>query len=262
MESRPFETESSRNLADRRSPDAGDPVMTRICQFLEKGKFASCEPLYRGSNQVFLVVLSREGQTLGAVYKPRQGEAPLWDFPEGTLYKREYAAYLVSKALGWHLVPPTVVRSGPCGIGSLQWFVDAKPALDYYGALPDKRLPELKRIAVFDCLVNNADRKAGHCLEGKDGRLWLIDHGLTFNIVPKLRTVLWEFSGQPIPKELVADLNELQQDLKRKAALREALSRLLEAEEIDTLERRLRKIIDSPVFPYPESRRSMPWPPF
>ncbi|MFC2014959.1 SCO1664 family protein [Chloroflexota bacterium] len=234
-------------------------VMDHVCQFLTQGEITAYDLLYRGSNHVFVVaILQGENETI-AIYKPRRGETPLWDFPDGTLYKREYAAYLVSQALAWFLVPPTVIRDGPYGVGSVQWFVEANHR-DDYESLRTRYLSQLQQVAIFDYLVNNADRKAGHCLEGQDGKLWMVDHGLTFNAVPKLRTVIWNFSGQPVPTKIVSDVAALQQKLTLDKSFRQALSRLLAVSEIEALEIRIKRIVENPVFPYPESRRSVPWP--
>ncbi|MBI3040112.1 MAG: SCO1664 family protein [Chloroflexi bacterium] len=258
MQRDPLETKLNFSYPNSPQSSDGAPVMTQICHFLERGEITTCDSLYFGSNGVFLVALRNEGKMIRAIYKPCRGETPLYDFPDGTLYKREYAAFLISQALEWFLVPPTVIRSGPHGIGSMQWFVDTKNRVDY-DSLRTRYLSRLKQVALFDYLVNNADRKAGHCLEGKDGRLGLVDHGLTFNTVPKLRTVIWDFSGQPISKKLVSDVMALQEKLKQEKSLREALYRLLAVSEVEALEFRLQKIIDNPVLPYPESRRSVPW---
>jgi len=234
-------------------------AIDRVCQLLEKAEITDCNLLYRGSNYVFIVTLVNNSRETKAVYKPRQGEAPLYDFPDGTLYKREYTAFLMSQALEWYLVPPTVIRSGPFGIGTMQWFVDTGNRANYDSVM-SKDLPRLKQVALFDYLVNNADRKAGHFLEGQDGRLWVVDHGLTFHTVPKLRTVLWDFSGQSIPEKLISDAKSLQQKLKQEKPLREILHQLLEVPEVAALEQRLERIIENPVFSHPESRRSIPWP--
>jgi hypothetical protein len=239
-----------------------DLTMDGACSLLREGDITGCQPLPRGSNCVYLLSLRQDGIAARAIYKPRRGEAPLWDFPEGTLYQREYAAYLVSQALKWSLVPPTVIRDGPYGVGMLQWFVDTRQTIGY-PPLIENHIPEFKRIAAFDWLVNNADRKGGHCLEGLDGRLWLIDHGLTFNMVPKLRTVIWDFSGQPVPEELSADLESLRQQLNGYNSLTRALSELLSFEEIQALKERLTGILESPIYPYSfGSHRRTPWPPY
>lgn len=231
-------------------------------QFLREGKITACKVLPRGSNCTFLVSLSRRGDSARAVYKPRRGEAPLWDFPDGTLYLREYAAYLVSEALGWCLVPPTVVRDGPYGVGMVQWFVPARHGESYFSLTESHRL-EFRRIAAFDWLVNNADRKAGHCLQGEDGRIWSIDHGLTFHQVPKLRTVIWDFAGERIPDDLLDDLKTLARRLAGKDGLCDELSDLLSESELEALRERLKGMLERPVFPtWSGSYRSVPWPPY
>ena len=234
-------------------------AISSACDLLLEGEIKSCDFLFSGSNDIFLVTLVRDKMEIKVIYKPRRGEAPLWDFPDGTLYSREYAAFLVSQALEWHLIPPTVIREGPFGIGSMQWFVDTVNGSKPYSQLVWE--PSiLKRVALFDYLVNNADRKRGHFLEGKDGRLWVVDHGLTFNVVPKLRTVLWDFSGQAVPEGLLADVKALQDKLSGEKRLRRELLRLLDPAEVEALEFRIKKIIERPVFTSPGARRSVPWP--
>ncbi len=152
------------------------------------------------SNRTFLTNLCLDDQTANAVYKPASGERPLWDFPDG-LYRREVAAYELSEALGWQLVPMTIERDeAPMGTGSLQWFVDADFEQHYFTLIEDERWwPQLERICAFDILANNTDRKSGHCLVDTDGHIWAIDNGLSFHAEFKLRTVIWEFGGEPIP---------------------------------------------------------------
>ncbi len=233
-----------------------------MCRILRDGDIVDCKPLPWGSNDVLLLSLMLDGGHTRAVYKPRRGETPLYDFPSGTLYRREYAAYLISQTLEWSFIPPTVIRDGPFGVGMVQWFITTRPMTDY-AVLLERHFPEFQRVAAFDWLTNNADRKAGHCLEGLDGRLWLIDHGLTFNAEPKLRTVVWDFSGQPVPKEILADLERLHCHLHDDATLPEALRHLLLPIEIEALEDRLKLILNHPVFPDSfGSYRRRPWPPF
>ena len=161
-------------------------------------------------------------------------------------------------AVEWHMVPPTVIRDGPHGVGSMQWFVNTKSRAGYYLKVKDTSI--LKQAALFDYLVNNADRKLSHFLEDKDGLLWLVDHGLTFNAMPKLRTVLWDFSGQTVPDELLADVKTLQSKLKQEKQLRNTLRRLLEQSEVEALEFRINAIIKKPMFVHPGPYRSVPWP--
>ena len=215
-----------------------------------------------GSNHTFLVeVQTPEGAFL-AVYKPSRGERPLWDFPEASLAQREVAAYLVSQALGWELVPPTVYRpEGPFGAGSLQLFIDHDPEYHYYN-LSEADLQRLRPAALFDLLVNNADRKGGHIIFDAQGRLWLIDHGICFHTEPKLRTVIWDFAGEAIPAGLKDDLATFQRKLSEDAALITALRPLLAAEEIAALSARAEHLIQHAHFPAPPpERRPTPWPP-
>jgi hypothetical protein len=233
--------------------------ISRLCDLIRDGEIESCDLLLAGSNRVFVVSLVLDGWQGQAIYKPRRGEVPLWDFPDGTLYRREYAAFLVSLELGWDLIPPTVIRDGPYGIGSVQSMVDVRGRASFFRETAED-IPVFQQVALFDYLVNNADRKAGHFLKDRQDRLWVVDHGLTFNTVPKLRTVLWEFAGQKIPHKLLSDVRKLQNELKRGRNLRKELLRLLEQKEIDALELRVNRIIKNPIFPHPSSRWSVPFP--
>jgi hypothetical protein len=214
------------------------------------------------SNYILLVTVEYKGLRTLAVYKPRRGERPLWDFPRGTLYQREVAAYLVSEALDFALVPPTVARDGPYGIGALQLFIDSDPeahlmTMQREGCFEDA----LFRLAAFDYLINNADRKSGHCLKGTDNRLWAIDHGITFHHEYKLRTVLWDFVGQPLPTGIAAALKRFENCLKQHDPLARELEQLLDQVEMKALRRRLRKMVSSDVYPSPGSGPNIPWPP-
>lgn len=208
-----------------------------------------------GSNYTFLVGVQHAGVEFPAVYKPQGGEQPLWDFPESTLALREVAAYLVSEALGFHFVPYTTLRAeGPHGPGSLQQFIPYDPEYHYFNFTDEDR-ERLRPTALFDLLINNADRKASHIIreEGAD-RLWLIDHGICFHEQNKLRTVVWDFAGQPIPAELLALL-------RRVPELHGLLEPYLNREEISALEARARSLLKHAVFPHqPSDRRAMPWP--
>ena len=209
-----------------------------------------------GSNYTFLVSVHHEGKEYPAVYKPLQGEQPLWDFPENTLAGREVAAYLVSEALGFHIVPFTTLRNdGPYGAGSLQQYIDYDPEYHYFSfSDEDKQL--LKPIVLFDMLCNNADRKGSHVFfENATHKLYAIDHGICFHEDDKLRTVLWDFSGQKIPQDLLACLS-----LGR--SLLTDLERYLSPGEISALRARADSIVKRGVFPrQPRDRRAMPWPP-
>jgi len=192
------------------------------------------------------------------VYKPRRGEAPLWDFPSGTLCQRETAAFEISRAGGFGFVPPTVLRDGPVGIGSVQAFVNHDfecTAFDLF----ESHTGDLRRIALFDLVVNNADRKAGHVFPDPQGNVWAIDHGICFHVEPKLRTVLWDFAGEPIAEADRACLRRLAAALQ--ADLAPVLAGLLDPAEVEILRRRLAAVLDAKAFPAPGPGRSFPWPP-
>lgn len=213
-----------------------------------------------GSNYSFLVRVRGEVGEVRAVYKPTRGERPLWDFPPGTLAAREVAAYLTNRALGWGLVPPTVLRQdGPAGPGSLQLYVEADPERHYFTFSPEER-ERLRPVAVFDVLINNADRKGGHVLLAPDGRLWLIDHGVCFHEQDKLRTVIWDFAGQAIPPALLEDVQNFRLRLRSDDSLRGELARLLAPAELAALERRAARLIRERRFPLPGPSRPYPWP--
>jgi uncharacterized repeat protein (TIGR03843 family) len=206
------------------------------------------------SNATFLVELCLDGTSALAVYKPLRGERPLWDYPQG-LYRREVAAYVVSEALGWGLVPETILRDGPLGPGSLQRFVDADFAEHYFSLLErPEHHDALKAICTFDLVVNNGDRKSGHCLLGTDGRLWAIDHGLSLHADPKLRTVIWDFAGQPVPPERMDAVSRLA------VSPPPDLAGLLADEELEALVGRAAALVRRPVFPQIRSARAYPWP--
>ena len=215
-----------------------------------------------GSNYTFLVTVRYEEEEMPAVYKPQKGEQPLWDFPEASLAGREVAAYMVSEALGWGLVPPTVLRDGPFGPGSLQQFIEHNPNYHYFTFKPEDR-QRLRPVALFDLLINNADRKGSHILFQKRTRhLFAIDHGLCFHEEDKLRTVLWDFAGEPIPEELLADLAAFRAKLVETGDLPSALAAYLIPAEMQALRSRLEGLLANPIFPYPpEERRAFPYPP-
>lgn len=212
-----------------------------------------------GSNNTILVRVCHEDREALAVYKPRRGERPLWDFPTGTLCEREQAAYVVSEMLGWHIVPPTVLRMGPHGEGSLQFFVPHDAEQNYF-TLGPRFADQVQRISVFDHVINNADRKAGHCLLDEDGKLWAIDHGLSFHVQPKVRTVIWDFAGQRIPDQLLEDLQAfctLLEDDPEPAELEDLLS----ARELAALAHRVSRLGETETHPHPGPGRTYPWPP-
>jgi hypothetical protein len=212
------------------------------------------------SNYTFLARCSSGADELLAIYKPRRGEIPLWDFPAGTLHRREVAAYEVARSLGWPNVPPTVLREGPEGEGSAQLFVDAHPGEHYFTLQPD-RSDDFRRVALFDLIVNNADRKGGHCLLDDKGTVWVIDHGVCFSDEPKLRTVIWEYADEPIPRPLRADLDRAREALAPGGPLRARLVTLIDPSEIRATEARLDALVRRERFPRPGPGRPYPWPP-
>lgn len=214
-----------------------------------------------GSNYSILVLVSDANLQVSAIYKPQRGERPLWDFPNGTLCYREVATYEISQGIGWHLVPPTVLREGPHGLGSLQLFVEHTPKINYFN-LDDRFVSQLQKFALFDYLVNNTDRKGGHVLLDPRGRLWGIDHGLTLHRTPKLRTVIWEFSQQPIAENLLQDIQQFCSQLEvTDTPLHQKLARLISEMEIAALKRRIRHLLQSKRYPTPGPGPNHPWPP-
>lgn len=243
---------------DERALEAGlsDPAVPRA---LATGELEVLGLLPNASNHTFLARTSDDGDELLAVYKPRRGEAPLWDFPEGTLCAREVATYVVARTLGWPNVPVTVLRDGPYGVGSVQRFVPHDPE-EHYFTLAERFPVEFRRVAAFDLVVNNADRKSGHCLLGEDGRIHVVDHGVCFSDEPKLRTVIWDFIGDPIEDETRADVRRLASEV-RAGRIREELANLLAPAELDALAARASAVAATERFPEPGPDRPFPWPP-
>ena len=222
------------------------------------------------SNATFLVHLRADevgphaepvetGESFKAIYKPYRGERPLWDFPAG-LYRREVAAYELAALLGWDIIPRTVLREGPFGIGSVQLFIEADFSEHYFTMMESRPSvhEQFLTFAVFDLLANNADRKGGHLLlRPSDDTVWGIDQGLCFNVEPKLRTVLWDFAGEKIPKGLRPDIS-------RFAAMSPGslgpLDELLLPDEVETLLARAQRVVERPFFPHPKSDYAYPWP--
>ena len=214
-----------------------------------------------GSNYTFLLwltVSNDKSTCVRAIYKPKDGEKPLYDFPKGTLYKREHAAYLISLELGWPNIPLTVIREGPYGIGTMQLYIDCDPRITYFD-LRERLKDTLSRLAVFDLLTNNADRKASHCILDKTDTVWSIDHGLTFHKDFKLRTVMLEYCDNIIEDDLVYDLRNLRQKLESKRVIR-LLTPLISGEEIGSLKTRLNYIINNPKLPMLNPYKNVPWP--
>ncbi|KNH13111.1 phosphatidylinositol kinase [Arthrobacter sp. ZBG10] len=228
----------------------------RDLALLTSGEVELVGQFARSSNATFLVRLTQGDDVAQAVYKPEAGEQPLSDFDPG-LYKRERGAYLLSEALGWGMVPPTVIREdAPLGVGSLQWFIDCDFRQHYFtlAAEDPSTHPELARMALFDFISNNTDRKSGHVLRGGDGRIWGIDHGLCFSAAFKLRTVIWDFAGEAIPDGLLADIAPLAE------AVPEELAGLLDDDENAALKRRARRILQDGTLPVDLTGSRYPWP--
>jgi uncharacterized repeat protein (TIGR03843 family) len=245
---------------DERTLQAGlrDPTVPPV---LVSGRLEVLGMLPHASNGTFLARASLDGVRALAVYKPRSGEAPLWDFPDGTLCAREVAAYTVARALGWPDVPATVLRDGPLGVGSVQRFVRFDPR-EHYFTLADRFPETFRRVALFDLIVNNADRKSGHCLLGEDGRIHVVDHGVCFAAEPKLRTVIWDLAGEPIPSDERDHVARLAGAVRAGEPIRDELSGLLDGAEVSALVERAEAVAALDRLPEPAAdRRSFPWPP-
>jgi uncharacterized repeat protein (TIGR03843 family) len=263
-------------------------------EVLRRGELTVLGRIRSASNATFLCESTLDDRTVHCVYKPVAGEQPLWDFPDGTLAGRELGAYLVSRDLGWNIVPYTIIRHGPAGPGMLQLWVDQPgdapdsdpgPGPDPVDLVPEGRLPQgylpvlraydyagdpvslvhaddirLWRMAVFDVLINNADRKGGHVLRGLDGNIYGVDHGLCLHVEDKLRTVLWGWAGKPLDDNTLARVSKLVDALAGR--LGEALAEHITSTEIAALRLRARGLLDNPVMPGPDRHRPIPWPAF
>lgn len=260
---------------------------------LASGDLTLVGQIAHASNATLVCDASEGEVTVRCVYKPIRGERPLWDFPDGTLAGRECASYLISEELGWGVIPRTLLREGPFGLGMVQRWVDTADrhgelgagldlvdicspesvpvgwfqvlrALDADGipvALIHADDPRLQRMAVLDVLLNNADRKGGHALEGLDGSVYGIDHGICLHRERKLRTVLWGWSGQEVPGALLVDIAALIDSLEG-GEFNGALSEHITEDEIRALRSRAVALIESPTMPRPRGDRPIPWPAF
>ncbi|MFD5163171.1 SCO1664 family protein [Streptomyces hawaiiensis] len=256
-------------------------------ELLARGELTVRGRIREASNAALYCTVSYNGEDAACVYKPVAGERPLWDFPDGTLAQREVAAYEVSEATGWGLVPPTVLRDGPYGEGMCQLWVEVAPEAELL-ALVDGEEPEpgwkaigfaevgegrtallvhadderLRRLAVLDAVINNADRKGGHLLPTGDGRLFGIDHGVTFNAENKLRTLLWGWAGEPLTEEAAGVLEGLRKGLAEGGALTARLEPLITGAEIDATRARVGAMLASGTHPEPSGEwPAIPWPP-
>jgi uncharacterized repeat protein (TIGR03843 family) len=241
---------------DRRAPVGRAEALTLLCD----GELELEGRLLDASNVTLIAAIRTETLAGTCVYKPVAGERPLWDFPDGTLAGREISAHLVSEATGWAIVPPTVLRDGPYGTGMVQLWMDADPAVELTEFVR-RDLPALRRMAVFDAVVNNADRKGGHIIPMPDGHVYGVDHGICFSVDPKLRTLLWRWAGQRLPAEALTVLEKLDEDLR--GDLGERLHEHLTRREVRRTQQRVAELLRTRVHPQPSGDwPALPWPPF
>ena len=234
--------------------------LDEVLRLLRDGDLEVEGRLVDASNATLYCTATLDDLTAAVVYKPVRGERPLWDFPDGTLAGREVAAYLVSEATGWDVVPPTVMREGPFGPGMCQLWVDVDDTVDL-AALARSDHPDLRRMAVFDAVVNNADRKGGHLLPRADGRVQGVDHGICFSAEDKLRTLLWQWRGRALTDEALEVLSRLRAQLE--GPLGETLHALLTVTEVQATVARVDRLLTSGVHPQPSPDwPAIPWPPF
>jgi uncharacterized repeat protein (TIGR03843 family) len=233
-----------------------------VLALLGNGRLEVEGRLVEASNATLYCTIQSGGDPVGCVYKPVAGERPLWDFPTGTLAGREVAAYAVSKASGWDIVPPTVMRDGPYGPGMCQLWIEPDPAVDLIALARRTDHAGLREMAVFDAVINNADRKIGHLLPVPDGHLYGCDHGVSFAEDYKLRTVLWQWRGRTLPRRSIEVLRKLQALLVDGASLAAELARYLTPGEVAATRTRVEKLLKHRVHPYPpEDWPAIPWPP-
>jgi hypothetical protein len=240
--------------------NTGNPRATderKVIEALSSAEIRDTQLVPWGSNYTFAVSLETgDGEEFIAIYKPEMGEAPLWDFPIGTLFQREYASYILSRFLGWRFIPPTVIREGPHGIGTVQLYIEPEQTFDRFDE-DDYYRHQLQQMALFDLIANNADRKASHFFLGRYQRqVWGIDHGLTFNVDHKLRTVLWEFGGEPLPGSLCRRLQRIE---RHQELVFDLLDPYLASDEILMLMVRTEHLLKSGIMPVLTSRRNIPF---
>lgn len=236
--------------------------LERIVELMSKGEIQEAHGRLRwSSNYTFLVSICQEDTTLKAIYKPQRGERPLWDFPDGTLCYRETAAFILSEAIKWRIVPPTILRNGLHGLGSVQCYIEHNADINYF-SLDNSYDEQLRRFTLFDYITNNADRKGGHCLLGPNNRLWGIDHGICFHAVPKLRTVIWNFAGKAISENLLDEIRDFHNVLcDESSPLHEQLGKLISEREVQATLSRTKRLLNTGKYPQPGHGPSYPWPP-
>ena len=239
---------------------AGVLTLDEALRLLREGRLEVEGRLLDASNATLLCTAELDGVTAACVYKPVAGERPLWDFPDGTLAGREVSAWLVSQATGWDLVPPTVLRDGPFGTGMCQLWIDVDEEVDL-AALARSDHADLRRLAVLDAVLNNADRKGGHLLPREDGRVQGIDHGVCFSAEDKLRTLLWQWRGHALTDEALDVLGRVRAELE--GDLGDALHEHLTTTEVRATAARVDRLLTTGVHPHPsEDWPAIPWPPF
>jgi hypothetical protein len=242
--------------------NAWHPDDPHVLDALRRADVQSMDLLYDSSNYVFLASMADAAYGEGlAVYKPVAGEAPLSDFPYGSLHRREVAAYELSTLLGWGIVPPVVERDGPRGVGSMQLFIDHDPDEHYFAMRGDPGLQaQYVRMAAFDLIANNADRKGGHLLVDHSGHVWGIDNALCFHRIDKLRTVIWDFAGEVVPYPLLADIERVMRCVTEEAPESAGFRAMIAAPEVDAFVRRCAAMLADPVLPEMYPWRCVPWP--
>jgi|HubBroStandDraft_5_1064220.scaffolds.fasta_scaffold14098_5 uncharacterized repeat protein (TIGR03843 family) len=251
----------------RRAKDAAPEVIqhglteAEVLDLLASGDLSVQGRLADASNATLYCEISASGTTAACVYKPVAGERPLWDFPDGTLAGREIAAYEVSRQAGWNVVPPTVYRDGPFGPGMCQLWIEADTTVDLVALARRNDHRQLREMAVFDAVINNADRKIGHLLPVPDGRLYGCDHGVCFGVEYKLRTVLWQWRGKPLPSTAISALRRLRNSLTA-GSLSSALSCWITPAELAATRQRVELLLEHKVHPMPPADwPAIPWPP-
>jgi hypothetical protein len=233
--------------------------MSSLVDAMQSGELSVTGRLVDASNATLFASISSDSAEGQCIYKPIAGERPLWDFPDGQLAHREYAAFLISEILSLHIVPPTVLRNGPFGIGMVQLWIDIDEEIDLAQYFSQDN-PQLRTMALFDAIINNTDRKIGHLLPDKTGHLYGCDHGVTFHSEYKLRTVLWQWAGESM---LDSEIEILEKAIYEFAQIEEALNDYLTQDELIALEIRIRELLESGTFPLPNPDwPSIPWPAF
>lgn len=235
-----------------------------IEDLLTNGEISVEGRLVDASNATLFVTISDSQQSMRAIYKPIAGERPLWDFSDGNLASRERAAYLISQALTINCVPLTILRDGPFGIGAVQEWIDVDESVDLEEYFRQDR-PELRDVALFDAIINNTDRKIGHLLPREDGTLLVCDHGVTFHVEDKLRTVLWQWAGAPFDERELSKVERLLKQLNNEVEMGflEELNTLITPAEIQSLRQRCTSLLTNKTFPEPNPDwPHIPWPPF